>query len=68
MKKLLAQGKEIGATFGIHVNASETYPESKYFETDRLKKSADGTLSYGWNWLDQGVNIDADYDLSLIHI
>jgi len=63
MKKLLAQGKEIGATFGIHVNASETYPESKYFETDRLKKSADGTLSYGWNWLDQGVNIDADYDL-----
>lgn len=63
MKKLLVQGKEIGATFGIHVNASETYPESKYFETDRLKKNSDGSLSYGWNWLDQGVNIDADYDL-----
>lgn len=63
MKKLLAQGREIGATFGIHVNASETYPESKYFETDRLKKNSDGSLSYGWNWLDQGVNIDADYDL-----
>lgn len=63
MKKLLAQGKEIGATFGIHVNASETYPESIYFTEDRLKKDANGNLSYGWNWLDQGVNIDADYDL-----
>lgn len=63
MKKLLAQGKEIGATFGIHVNASETYPESIYFTEDRLKKNADGSLSFGWNWLDQGVNIDADYDL-----
>ena len=63
MKKLLAQGKEIGATFGIHVNASETYPESIYFTEDRLKKDGNGNLSYGWNWLDQGVNIDADYDL-----
>ena len=63
MKKLLAQGKEIGATFGIHVNASETYPESKYFEEDRLMKDKNGNLSYGWNWLDQGVNINADYDL-----
>ena len=63
MKKLLAQGKEIGARFGIHVNASETYPESKYFEEDRLRKNPDGSLAYGWNWLDQGVNIDADYDL-----
>ena len=63
MKKLLAQGKEIGATFGIHVNASETYPESKYFTEDRLMKDGNGNLSYGWNWLDQGVNINADYDL-----
>ena len=63
MKYLLAAGKEYGATFGIHVNASETYPESIYFETDRLRKNTDGSLMYGWNWLDQGVNIDADYDL-----
>ena len=63
MKYLLEKGLEFGATFGIHVNASETYPESIYFETDRLKKNADGSLSFGWNWLDQGVNIDADYDL-----
>lgn len=30
-KKLLARAKEYGAKIGIHVNASETYPESKYF-------------------------------------
>ena len=29
MKYLLEKGAEYGATFGIHVNASETYPESK---------------------------------------
>ena len=63
MATLIKEGAKIGTTFGIHVNASETYPESKYFTEDRLKKNADGSLSYGWNWLDQGVNIDADYDL-----
>ena len=38
MKTLLTRGKEYGATFGVHVNASETYPESKYFQEDRLLK------------------------------
>ncbi|KON89998.1 cell surface protein [Sporosarcina globispora] len=63
MKTLLAKGKEYRATFGVHVNASETYPESKYFQEDRLLKNPDGTYKYGWNWIDQGINIDADYDL-----
>lgn len=63
MKTLLKAGKAYGATFGVHVNASETYAESIYFEEARLKKNADGTYSYGWNWLDQGINIDANYDL-----
>jgi endo-alpha-N-acetylgalactosaminidase len=49
--------------FGIHVNASETYPESKYFSEDILRKNEDGTYRYGWNWIDQGINIDAAYDL-----
>lgn len=63
MKYLLDEGQKYGATFGVHVNASETYPESKYFTEDRLKKDANGGYSYGWNWLDQGINIDANYDL-----
>lgn len=63
MKTLLQEGKKYGATFGVHVNASETYPESKYFEEDRLLKNEDGTYKYGWNWIDQGINIDTDYDL-----
>ncbi|HDR4564545.1 endo-alpha-N-acetylgalactosaminidase family protein [Bacillus paranthracis] len=63
MKALLTKGKEYGASFGVHVNASETYPESKYFQEDRLLKNPDGTYKYGWNWIDQGININADYDL-----
>ena len=62
MKLLLDEGEKYGAIFGIHVNASETYPESKYFTEDRLKRK-DGNYHYGWNWIDQGININADYDL-----
>ena len=63
MTTLMKEGAEYGATFGIHVNASETYPESIYFEEDRLMKGSNEKYSYGWNWLDQGININADYDL-----
>ncbi|MSS77448.1 YSIRK signal domain/LPXTG anchor domain surface protein [Anaerococcus sp. WCA-380-WT-2B] len=62
--KLLELGKKYGARIGIHVNASETYPESKYFTPDRLRKDRNGNFAYGWNWLDQGINIDAAYDLA----
>ena len=62
-KKLIELSEKYGARLGIHVNASETYPESKYFNPERLKKNSDGAYSYGWNWLDQGINIDASYDL-----
>ncbi|MGT2609934.1 endo-alpha-N-acetylgalactosaminidase family protein, partial [Streptococcus zalophi] len=63
-KTLIAKAQEYGAKLGIHVNASETYPESKYFSEDILRKNADGSYSYGWNWIDQGINIDAAYDLA----
>ena len=63
-KTLIAKAKKYGAHLGIHVNASETYPESKYFNENILRKNADGSYSYGWNWLDQGINIDAGYDLA----
>lgn len=63
MKYLMKRGKEYGATFGIHINANETYPESKYFSEPLLKKNADGSYDYGWNWIDQGININTEYDL-----
>lgn len=37
MKILMAEGHKYGARFGIHVNVSETYPESKYFQPERLR-------------------------------
>ncbi|MDO4666860.1 MAG: endo-alpha-N-acetylgalactosaminidase family protein [Streptococcus sp.] len=63
-KTLIEKSKPFGAKLGIHVNASETYPESKYFNEMILRKNQDGSYAYGWNWLDQGINIDAAYDLA----
>lgn len=63
-KALIEKAKKYGAHLGIHVNASETYPESNYFNENILRKNPDGSYSYGWNWLDQGINIDAAYDLA----
>lgn len=64
MKYLLENGLDYGAKIGIHVNASETYPESKYFNPERLMKDDDGEFKYGWNWIDQAILIDSKYDLS----
>lgn len=63
-KYLIDESVDFGAKIGIHVNASETYPESKYFNEKILRKSADGSYNYGWNWIDQGINIDAAIDLA----
>ncbi|MCW6659791.1 endo-alpha-N-acetylgalactosaminidase family protein [Aerococcaceae bacterium NML191292] len=62
--KLGEAAKKYGAQLGIHVNASETYPESKYFTPERLRRGKDGNFAYGWNWLDQGINIDGAYDMA----
>ena len=63
MNTLMKKGSEYGARFGIHVNASEMYPEAKAFTEDSVRRNAQGGLSYGWNWLDQGVGIDGIWDL-----
>ncbi|RSX56995.1 endo-alpha-N-acetylgalactosaminidase family protein [Bifidobacterium samirii] len=64
MNELMEKGAEYGARFGIHVNASEMYPEAKAFNEDMVRRNSSGGLSYGWNWLDQGVGIDGIYDLA----
>ncbi len=58
MNTLLTEGKKMGALFGVHVNASEMYTEAKAFD-DELSRG-----NYGWNWLDQGIGINALYDLA----
>ena len=75
MNTLMEEGAEYGARFGVHVNASEMYPEAQAFSEDSVRRytSEDsktennpeliGKLRYGWNWLDQGVGIDGYYDL-----
>lgn len=63
MNTLMEQGKAYGARFGIHINGSEMYPEAKAFNEDLVRYKPNGRLSYGWNWLDKAVGIDAYYDL-----
>ncbi|KAB7789913.1 endo-alpha-N-acetylgalactosaminidase family protein [Bifidobacterium leontopitheci] len=64
MNTLMEKGAEYGARFGVHVNASEMYPEAKAFSEDMVRRNSSDGLSYGWNWLDQGVGIDGIYDLA----
>lgn len=63
MNTMLTEGHKYGAEFGIHVNASEFYPEAKAFSEDMVKRNGQ-LLSYGWNWLDQGIGINGVYDLA----
>ncbi|HFU4451658.1 TPA: endo-alpha-N-acetylgalactosaminidase family protein [Streptococcus suis] len=62
-KTLIEKSQPYGAKLGIHVNASETYPESKYFSEEILRRQ-NGEYVYGWNWIDQGINISGHYDLA----
>ncbi|HFU4460033.1 TPA: endo-alpha-N-acetylgalactosaminidase family protein [Streptococcus suis] len=62
-KTLIEKSQPYGAKLGIHVNASETYPESKYFSEEILRRQ-NGEYAYGWNWIDQGINISGHYDLA----
>jgi len=63
MNKLMIEGAKLGATFGIHVNASEMYTEAKAFDELLVRRNSSGGLRYGWNWLDQGIGIDSLFDL-----
>ncbi|MFD7868661.1 endo-alpha-N-acetylgalactosaminidase family protein [Streptomyces sp. NPDC059783] len=59
LNKLLKAGKKWGAGFGVHVNATEAYPEAKAFDETLVDKSKPG-----WNWLNQSYYIDQRRDLN----
>lgn len=58
MNLLVNEGKKYNSVFGVHINATETYPEAKAFELGLLR----GDM--GWDWLDCAYKIDTLYDLS----
>lgn len=54
---MIDHGREIGLKVGLHINCTEAYPESRYFDPSILTKEL------GWLWGDQAVLIDKKKDL-----
>ncbi|WP_420176412.1 endo-alpha-N-acetylgalactosaminidase family protein [Luteococcus sp. OSA5] len=59
MNTLLKEGKKWGSDFGVHVNATEAYPEAKAFDEKLVDKTKPG-----WNWLNQSYYINQRDDLN----
>lgn len=59
LNTLLTEGGKVGADFGVHVNATEAYPEARAF-SDKL---IDPTKP-GWNWLNQSYYMNQRADLN----
>ncbi|MFJ3190109.1 endo-alpha-N-acetylgalactosaminidase family protein [Streptomyces halstedii] len=59
LNALLKKGEKWGATFGVHVNATEAYPEARAFDEKLVDKN-----SPGWNWLNQSYYIDQRRDIN----
>ncbi|MEU0374996.1 endo-alpha-N-acetylgalactosaminidase family protein [Streptomyces sp. NPDC006283] len=59
LNKLLEAGEKWGATFGVHVNATESYPEANAFDEKLVDKTKPG-----WNWLNQSYYIDQRRDIN----
>ncbi|MEW2065723.1 endo-alpha-N-acetylgalactosaminidase family protein [Streptomyces sp. NPDC007346] len=59
LNTLLKNGKKWGATFGVHVNATESYPEANAFSEQLVDKTKPG-----WNWLNQSYYIDQRRDIN----
>lgn len=59
LNTLASKGKAWNAAFGVHVNATESYPEANAFSEELVDKSAKG-----WNWLNQSYYIRQRPDLA----
>lgn len=57
LNKLAAGAEKWNTTIGVHINATEMYPEAHSFN-DRIVQGR----SPGWNWLDQSYYVDQVYD------
>ncbi|MFF5272890.1 endo-alpha-N-acetylgalactosaminidase family protein [Streptomyces sp. 900116325] len=59
LNTLLKDGKKWGATFGVHVNATEAYADAHAFDEKLVDKTKPG-----WNWLGQSYYIDQRTDIN----
>jgi len=55
---LLDHAAEYHARVGIHINASEVYPEALRYKPEILQRNEKGQTKEGWVWLDHGQMID----------
>ncbi|MEV5609283.1 endo-alpha-N-acetylgalactosaminidase family protein [Streptomyces sp. NPDC052225] len=58
LNTLLRKGKEWNSDFGVHVNATESYPVANAFSETLVDKTDEQ-----WDWLDQSYRIDQRRDL-----
>lgn len=59
LNALVKEGRKWGASFGVHVNSTEAYPEAKAFSDKLVDPKAKG-----WDWLGQSYSIDQRRDLT----
>lgn len=60
MKTLVSEGKNWNATFGIHVNATESYSEAYAFTDDLLQMPP----RKAWGWMNQAYYMNNQKDLA----
>jgi endo-alpha-N-acetylgalactosaminidase len=56
---LVTEGEAWNATFGVHVNATESYSEAHAFSEELLRSP----IEPGWGWMNQAYMIDGPKDL-----
>ncbi|MEV6104589.1 endo-alpha-N-acetylgalactosaminidase family protein [Streptomyces sp. NPDC051940] len=59
LNSLVKAGRKWGASFGVHVNTTEAYPEARNFSEQLADPKAKG-----WDWLGQSYYIDQRRDLT----
>ena len=57
MNLLCDEANKYNADIGVHINATESYPEARMFSESLVVKE-----KLGWNWLDQSYRIDKRND------
>lgn len=68
LRFLLAKMKRYQARGGVHINATEVYPEAQRYLPEILDRDGAGRPKGGWYWLDHSHLIDKRKDLLTGHL